>query len=86
MFQVLLMRSAVLKRAKQITIPALVMQAQEDKAVLLEASRKLYYALASSDKTWKTYPNYAHDSQFEADRSQMDDDIAGWIREHSTSK
>ena len=85
MFQVLLMRSAILKQARQITIPALVMQAEDDKSVLLEGSRKLYEALESSDKTWKTYAGYYHDSQFEEDRSRMDNDLVAWIREHSVS-
>jgi len=85
MFQVLLMRSVILKQARQITIPALVMQAEDDKAVLLEGSRKLYESLESSDKTWKTYAGYDHDSQFEEDRSQMDNDLVAWICEHSVS-
>ncbi len=63
----------------------LFMQAEQDKAVLISGSRKLYEALASSDKTWKTYPNYAHDSEFEADRTQMDRDIVAWIGEHAGS-
>lgn len=85
MFQVLLMSSAILKQARQITIPALVIQAEDDKAVRLAGSHKLYEALASSDKTWKTYAGYDHDSQFEEDRSQMDHDLVAWIREHSVS-
>ena len=80
--QFLRMRAAALKLAKSITLPALVMQAEEDKAVLISGSRQLYEALASSDKTWRTYPGYAHDSEFEADRSQMDEDIVAWIGEH----
>jgi alpha-beta hydrolase superfamily lysophospholipase len=82
--QILSMRGAVLKLAKTITLPALVMQAEQDKAVLISGTRKLFDALASSDKTWKSYPDYAHDSEFEADRSQMDEDIAAWIGEHSS--
>ena len=85
MFQVLLMRSTILKQARQITIPALVIQAEDDKAVQLAGSHKLYEALASSDKTWKTYAGYYHDSQFEEDRSQMDNALVAWIREHSVS-
>ncbi len=77
------MRLAVLKKARQITIPALVLQAEADKSVIATATRKLYDALASSDKTWITYPNYAHDSELEDDRSQMDNDIVSWIRKHS---
>jgi len=80
--QILLMRQGMLKQASQISLPILLMQAENDQVVLISASRKLYAALASSDKTWHAYPNYQHDSQFEADRSQMDNDILAWIRDH----
>lgn len=85
LFQILLMRMAVLKLAKQITLPALVMQAGQDKSVLSSGTRKLYDALASGDKTWKGYPEYAHDSELEQDRSQMDNDIVDWISKHAGS-
>jgi alpha-beta hydrolase superfamily lysophospholipase len=78
--QILQMRLAVMKLAKSITLPALVLQAEEDKSVLITGTRKFYDALASSDKTWKGYPGYAHDSELEADRSLMDNDIMDWIR------
>ena len=80
--QILRMRAAVPKLARSIMLPALVMQAEEDKSVLESGSRSLHEALGSSDKTWKTYPGYAHDSEFEADRTQMDDDIAAWVLKH----
>lgn len=83
LFQIFLMRSAIVQQAKHITIPALVLQAEQDKSVVAPASHKLYEALGSSDKTWKTYSGYGHDSEFEYDRSQMDSDIVSWIREHS---
>ena len=83
LFQVLLMRMAVLKLAKQITLPALVMQAGQDKAVLTSGTRKLYDALASSDKTWKGYAEFWHDSEFEEKNSRMAGDIAEWISEHT---
>ncbi len=83
--QIFFMRQAVLKKAAQISIPALVMQADNDKSVIPAASRKFFDALASRDKTWKTYPGYDHDSEFQADRSQMDQDIANWILTSSTS-
>ncbi len=78
--QILQMRLAVMKLAKSITLPALILQAEEDKSVLITGTRKFYDALASSDKTWKSYPGYAHDSELEADRSLMDNDIVAWIR------
>lgn len=83
LFQVLLMRMAVLKLAKQITLPVLAMQAGQDKAILASGTRKLYEALASSDKTWKGYAEFSHDSEFEEEHSRMDSDIAEWIGKHA---
>ena len=75
------MRLAVLKKAKLISKPGLVMQAEADKSVVPEASHTLYDTLASNDKTWKTFPGYAHDSEFEADRSLLDNEVVTWITE-----
>ena len=82
LFQIFLMRSAVLKKAKLISKPGLVMQAEADKAVVPEASHNLYDTLANNDKTWKTFPGYAHDSEFEADRTLLDNEVVTWITEH----
>src|SRR5436305_14115644 len=82
LFQLFLMRSAILDKAKNITIPALVIQAEGDKSVVPEASHKLYETLASKDKTWKTLPDYEHDSEFEQDRSLLDNMVAAWIGAH----
>jgi len=84
--QILLMRLAVLGKAKDVTIPAFVMQAEADRSVVSAATRKFYETLASSDKTWKTYPNYDHDSEFEQDRSLLDTDLVTWIGEHAASR
>ena len=75
----------MLKLAKQITLPALVMQAGQDKAILASGTRKLYEALASSDKTWKGYEEFSHDSEFEEEHSRMDSEIAVWISKHASS-
>jgi alpha-beta hydrolase superfamily lysophospholipase len=82
LYQIFLMRSAVLKNAKLIRKPALVKQAEEDKAVVSEASHKLYKMLASNNKRWKTFPGYEHDSEFEADRTMLDNEIITWVAEH----
>jgi alpha-beta hydrolase superfamily lysophospholipase len=82
LYQLFLMRSAVLKNAKLISIPGLVMQAEADKAVVFEASHKLYEKLASNNKRWKTFPGYEHDSEFEADRTMLDNEVVTWIAEH----
>ena len=85
LLEIFKMRLQVLKLAPRITIPALVMQAGQDKAVVPEASRKLYDALGSSDKTWKFYPDYAHDTELEVDRTQLDSDIVEWIQTRARS-
>ena len=82
LYQLFLMRSAVLKNAKLINIPGLVMQAEADKAVVFEASHNLYEKLASRNKRWKTFPGYEHDSEFEADRTLLDNEVVTWIAEH----
>jgi alpha-beta hydrolase superfamily lysophospholipase len=82
LYQLFLMRSAVLKNAKLISKPALVMQAEADKAVVSEASHNLYEKLASKNKRWTTFPGYEHDSEFEADRSMLDNEVVTWIAEH----
>jgi len=81
LFQIFLMRSATLKKAKLINKPGLVMQAEADKVVVSEASHNLYNTLANNDKTWKTFPGYAHDSEFEADRTLLDSEVVTWITE-----
>ena len=83
LFQIFLMRSGLLDKAKHITLPALVIQAEGDKSVVPEASHKLYETLASKDKMWKTLPNYEHDSEFEQDRSLLDTTVAAWMGEHA---
>ena len=81
LYQIFLMRSAALKNAKLISKPGLVMQAEADKTVVPEASHNLYDRLASNDKTWKTFAGYAHDSEFEADRTLLDNEVETWIAE-----
>src|SRR5258707_8943597 len=81
--QIFLLRTQVLKQTPLISRPALVLQAEQDKTVILAASRKLYETLASTDKTWKVYPYYAHDAELEVDRAQLDQDIVEWIQKHA---
>ena len=83
LFQITMLRTAVKKKAPQVKIPALVLQSERDLSVVPQASRECYEWLASADKTWKTYPEYDHDAEFQPDRSAMDDDIADWIVRHS---
>lgn len=83
LLEILRLRLQVLNLAPRITLPALVIQAERDKSVVFAASRKLYEVLGSRDKTWKAYPDYAHDTELEADRAQFDRDIVEWIQTRS---
>ncbi|GLV56079.1 lysophospholipase [Dictyobacter sp. S3.2.2.5] len=80
--QILRMRLGAMKRAESVVIPALVLQAQEDKVVIIAATHAFYETLKSKDKEWKEYPNWYHDTEFEADRVLLDDDIVRWIESH----
>lgn len=86
LLEIFRMRLQVLKLAPRITIPALVMQAEQDKAVVPAATRKLYEALGSRAKSWKAYPDYAHDTELEGDRTQLDRDIVEWIQARAKSE
>ncbi len=83
LYQITRMRLGVMTRARRTRLPALVIQCEKDLAVVPAATRRMYDALASADKTWKSYPNFGHDAEFEPERAILDDDIAQWIKAHS---
>ncbi len=85
LYQITRMRLAVMAHARQTRLPALVIQCEQDLAVVPSATRRMFDALASSDKTWKTYADFAHDVEFEPERAILDDDIAQWIKAHSNT-
>jgi alpha-beta hydrolase superfamily lysophospholipase len=78
----LLLKGQVLRRAREVRMPALVLQAGEDHSVVPAASHKCYLALGSSDKLWKLLPGMEHDAELGADRAALDDEIADWIARH----
>ncbi len=84
LYQITRLRLGVMTRARQTRLPALVIQCEQDLAVVPSATRRMYDALASADKTWKTYADFAHDVEFEPERAILDDDIAQWIKAHSS--
>lgn len=78
------MRGKVLEMARKVTIPALVIQGEADAAVIPAATKKAFDTLSSRDKTYLSLPGYEHDAEFHADRAQLDDAIAAWIKQHSS--
>jgi len=82
-WQITLMRSKVLSQAQRVTLPALALQAEHDHSVVASASEEAFRRLGSADKTWQPLAGYAHDSEFEPDRSALDNAIANWIKAHA---
>ncbi len=86
LFQILLMRLAALQKARLVNNPVLVMQAEADMVVVLKTNRTAYERLGSREKIWKSYPGYHHDSEFEHDRSLLDNDLVTWLLERAPGK
>jgi alpha-beta hydrolase superfamily lysophospholipase len=83
LFQIgLRMRGQALKRARQVRAPALVLQSEADRVIVQRTVRRCFARLGSQDKTYKTYPGFAHDCEFEPQRAPLDDDIAQWVMAH----
>jgi alpha-beta hydrolase superfamily lysophospholipase len=84
LYQVTLLRQRVLAQARKVGTPALVIQTEGDRTLVQEATRQCYLQLGSKDKTWKTYPDFAHDFEFEPERGILDTDLADWVLAHTT--
>ena len=82
LYQITRVRLAVMKLARSVNVPTLVIQCLGDATVSHDASRKFFDAIAASDKEWKTYDGFGHDFEFERDRAVLDTDIARWIARH----
>jgi alpha-beta hydrolase superfamily lysophospholipase len=68
--------------AGRITIPALIMHGGDDRLVLPYASRKLYEAIASTDKTLKIYEGLRHEIFNEVERDKVLSDVVEWLNKH----
>jgi alpha-beta hydrolase superfamily lysophospholipase len=83
LFQIgLKMRGGAIRQARDVRAPTLVLQAEADRAVQTAATRRCYEALGSKEKQLLPLPGYAHDSELEANRSALDDQIARWLLSH----
>jgi alpha-beta hydrolase superfamily lysophospholipase len=82
-WQITQMRGRTLALAAKITLPTLVLQAERDRSVTPKDTRRAFDRIPSRDKTYLTYPEYEHDSEFQPDRTKMDDDIAAWVKQHT---
>ncbi|MFO7628076.1 MAG: alpha/beta hydrolase, partial [Prochlorococcaceae cyanobacterium] len=63
--------------------PLLLLCSGDDRVVSTEASQAFFAAAASSDKTWRTYPDSYHDLFEDLDHQQVISDLLGWLDAHS---
>jgi alpha-beta hydrolase superfamily lysophospholipase len=73
------MRGKVLRQARLVRAPALVIQVERDRAVIAKASLQCFKALGSAEKQWLSIPEMAHDFEFEPNRGPLDDAVVQWM-------
>ncbi len=69
----------VQQRMGQLKLPLLVMYGTADSVNPIEGSQAFVQAVASNDKTLKTYPGVYHDMLNEPERDQIAADIIAWL-------
>ena len=69
----------VQQRMGQLKLPLMVMYGTADSVNPIEGSQALIGAVASTDKTLKTYPGVYHDMLNEPERDQIAADIIAWL-------
>ncbi|MDP9237526.1 MAG: lysophospholipase [Chloroflexota bacterium] len=73
------------KRMETILDPLLIMHGTADALAQPDGSRRLYYRIASIDKTLKLYEGLYHEILNEPEQRQVMDDMAAWMDARSTS-
>jgi alpha-beta hydrolase superfamily lysophospholipase len=72
--------------AKGLSLPALVLQAGDDRVVSRRAALDFYSHLASDDKELEIYEDWYHEVLNEPGREKAFSRIAGWITRHLNRK
>ncbi len=65
--------------APEITLPALVMQAGDDRMVKAEKTKEFFDSLGSKDKTWLFYDGFYHELHGEIEKDRVLGDIDKWL-------
>lgn len=71
--------------AAQLKLPVLVQQAGDDRIADAKASRRVFEAMGSADKTFTEYAGLYHELWFELDRARTLGDLATWLDAHQTA-
>ncbi len=65
-----------------ITLPVLYLAGGADPVASTPTARGFFDTVASTDKTWKAYPDFRHEILCEVGREEVIADIAQWISAH----
>ncbi len=72
----------VLARAGELRLPFLLLHGDDDPLVPVDASRALYAAASSPDRTLRVYPGLRHEVLREIERAAVFADVADWLIAH----
>lgn len=82
--EVLAAHENVLAGAPRLKMPLLMLVAGDDKLVSVQASRSVFEAAGSADKTFNEYPGLYHEvfNEPAADRNKVLDELLTWMDSH----
>lgn len=69
----------VAERADQITTPILVMHGTEDRLASVDATRRVFERIGSSDKELEIYAGFYHELFNEPEKQDVFDRVTGWL-------
>ena len=67
------------KHPERLTVPALILQAGDDRIVSPAAAEKFFSRIASVKKFFRAYPGFYHEILNETEKNRVIGDIAGFI-------
>ncbi len=67
---------------KDVAVPLFVVAGTADRIASMPAARAFFDTVASTDKTWKDYPDFRHEVLCEQNKEQPMGDIVAWISAH----
>jgi acylglycerol lipase len=77
--EMLRMIGEVERRARELTLPLLVLQGGDDRSVNLRDAPALYERAASADKTFRVFPGLRHEIHNEPERQEVIRVILDWL-------
>jgi lysophospholipase len=80
--EILATHGDVRRRARQLAIPMLLLQAGDDRLVDAQAAQELFGLVGNVDKQLKVYPGLFHEILNEVERDQVMTDLTDWLHKH----